>query len=101
MMAVTVYLTVLSGYLAVAYLVGAKLTRTQLVTITALFVAFALLFSFGSFGFFLAGVGFRASDSELAFPFVRYLPTTTFVLEILGIIAAIKFMTDIRKGQKG
>jgi len=95
-LATTVYLTVISGYLAVAYVVGAKLTRSQLVLISTLFVSFAALFAWGSFGFFNTGFRISSDFSELGFA-ETYMPILVLLSEFIGIIAALRFMYDIRK----
>ncbi|MDX1736416.1 MAG: hypothetical protein R3228_18710, partial [Halioglobus sp.] len=43
-----IYLTTVSGYLVTAYLVGARLTRSQLVIVSAIFVTFSALMAFVS-----------------------------------------------------
>ena len=96
MMATTVYLTVVTGYLIVAYLVGAKLTQSQLVTISILFVAFALLFAYGSFEFYGSGFSMVAERPGRLFPATQYIPIVTFFIELAGIVAALRFMVDIR-----
>ena len=44
-----ILITLISGYLVVAYLVGKQLTRTQVIIMNALYLISALLLVFGSF----------------------------------------------------
>ena len=85
MTATTIYLTVLTGYLITAFVVGSKLTRSQLITITALFVAFATLFAFGAYSFWVYAQNLLYEGGD-------YFPFLAFVLQISGIAAAIHFM---------
>ena len=50
--ALMAYLTVTSGYLIVAYLVGRSLTKLQNATISVLFFVMSLMFVFSAFGAF-------------------------------------------------
>ena len=47
--AMGLYFTAVTGYLITAYLIGARLTRSQLLIISALFVVFALIMIFTGF----------------------------------------------------
>ena len=50
----TLYLSVVTGYLIVAYLVGSNLTKFQAAFITLLFVVFSVHFTLSGFGAFEA-----------------------------------------------
>jgi hypothetical protein len=90
------YFTAASGYLIVAYLVGEKLNRSQLLIISALFVVFALAMTFTGFA-----LSERAIQLEVEFEGERdTLDSVSYfmlIAQILGVLAAIKFMLDVRK----
>lgn len=90
------YFTSVSGYLIVAYLVGERLTRSQLVIISALFVVISLSMTFTGFG-----LSERAIQLEIEYEGERdALDSVSYFLlvtQILGIFAALKFMLDVRK----
>ena len=52
----SIYLTVTSGYLIVAYLVGGKLTRSQLVIISGLYIMFAAATTYLAIGYGMRGI---------------------------------------------
>jgi hypothetical protein len=94
------YLTVTSGYLIVSYMVGSKLTRSQTAMVTALYIIFALITTFGVTGFFL-----RAADYigplQQAHPDRGYfgVPVVIAVITIIligGVFMSCKFMWDVR-----
>jgi len=99
MTAMTLYLTAMSGYLLVAYMVGAKLTRPQCAIITGLFLWFTIFVFLGTAGYF----GRAAQLSGLYSEFIPSgMTMDTWVvwwsggLELVGILAALKFMWDVR-----
>ena len=93
------YLTLISGFLAVAYLAGGKLTRWQTAITSVGFVVSASFFIFAAYGYmsravFLIGKtsaeyqsGVMASNAAIG------LVMSIFVL---GILASLKFMWDVR-----
>jgi len=94
----TLYFSAISGYLVVAYLVGQKLTHSQLVVISGLFVVISVVMAFTGFS-----VTERAIQLEIelegerdALDAASYLILTA---QIIGIVAALKFMIDLRKGR--
>ena len=92
------YFTAISGYLIVAYLVGERLTRAQLIIISSLFVVIALAMTFTGFS-----LSERAIQLEVEFEGERdALDSISYfmlVAQILGVFAALKFMVDVRKGK--
>jgi hypothetical protein len=97
----TLYLSATSGYLVVAYLVGGKLTFTQVFTISCLYVLFALFSVYGSVGFALRGIDYVAE-------MMKHRPDALFfgraegvtflaILLVSGIFASLKFMWDVRR----
>lgn len=94
MTAMALYFTVISSYLIIAYMVGAKLARSQLIIVSSLFLVFAVSLVFGTFSFFVAANSFGESSSS---SIEYWLAPIIAVAEVAGIIAALKFMFDIRK----
>jgi hypothetical protein len=90
------YMTAVTGYLIAAYLVGKKLTRSQLYIVSALFVVFALVMTFAGFSLTERAIQLEVElEGELdALDLASYFMV---VVQTLGIIAALKFMIDIRK----
>ncbi len=97
MTSVTIYLTVVSGYLVVAYTAGRNLTKLQLIVISAIFVLFSLFFTAG------ANIHFTKA-TEYAEAIGVYtgvgVARTIFIAQIAGIIAALVFMYSSRKKPK-
>jgi uncharacterized membrane protein len=50
------YLTVTSGFLIVAYLAGRKLTKSQLIIVSCLYLIFASLATYLTIGYGLRGI---------------------------------------------
>ncbi|MFT4815647.1 MAG: hypothetical protein ACI9IQ_001140 [Cyclobacteriaceae bacterium] len=94
MTAMALYFTIVSGYLIIAYMVGEELSKSQMFIVSSLFGVFALILAYASYSFFAeaSNVGNRASSS------IEYwLPSVIGIAESAGIIAAFRFMFDIRK----
>ena len=93
------YFSAISGYLIVAYLVGHNLTRSQLIIISALFVAISLVMTFTGFS-----LTERAIQLEVEFEGERDALDSAgyfmLIAQVLGILAALKFMIDVRKPKK-
>lgn len=93
--AVGLYLTTISGFLIVAYLVGSKLDQSQLTIVSILFVTFSTLLAYVSYS-----LAERAVGLEIEFEGTRdALDWGTYVLlalQVFGILASVKFMIDIR-----
>ena len=94
--AMGLYFTAVTGYLITAYLVGHRLTHSQLYIITALFVVFASIMIFSGFS-----MTERAIELEVKVEGGRdildYMSYVLLMTGILGIVASIKFMMDLRK----
>jgi hypothetical protein len=96
----SLFISVFSAYLLVAYLVGAKLTKFQFLFISSAFTIFELVCCWGTAVYF--GEGYQmAMALEQTHPKLSVIPldpTWIFLpLLLLGIIGALKFMWDIRK----
>jgi len=93
------YLTLISGFLIVAYLVGEKLTKWQAAIVTLGFVLSTSLFTFAAYGYgsraiFLIG---QTSDPYRSGITMTYPALLAIVLMlVLGVIASLKFMWDVR-----
>ena len=96
-----IFWTLAGSYLVVAYQVGQKLTRSQLVIINALFLVSIGLTSFGIWAYFNAGIEFSQEVAQLnpTRP-GRYapnaLPVIQSVTNLLVVLACFKFTWDIR-----
>jgi hypothetical protein len=98
----TLYLSVITGYLVLAFVVGEKLTRFQVVIISILFIIFAGGFLVGSQNhmseLIKLGVEIRAMGRE-GFGESYTANTTLFnlVVDLFGIFASLAFMIQSRK----
>ncbi len=96
----TVFLTVVSAYVAAAYFVGARLGRYQVAFVSMLFVLFAAFAASMTFFAFKRLFHFVAL-LEARHGFVRYLPEGTplilLVLQAILVVAALYFMYQIRR----
>lgn len=95
--AMSIYLTVTSGYLLVAYLVGKDLTRLQVTIITSLFVFFAGLTTFGVMSYMESAVYFGHTYGAGRIPI--WIPYPTAIVFGGGIAACLKFMWDVRHAE--
>lgn len=97
MTATALFLTAASGYLAVAYLVGAKLTRMQNLTVSTLFVGFGLFFTYGTFGYFARATYFYSllAVKPPGISMNEAIPFVVSGFELMGIFACLKFMHDV------
>ena len=93
-------ITVISGYLITAWLVGSKLTRAQVTFINLLFLAFTPAMIWGWMGRYLVALKLQHQPHALnpdaiggVSPYIIGLTTTIFLLAVLG---SLKFMWDIR-----
>ena len=92
--AMGLYVTVSSGYLLVAYLVGKDLTRLQAVIITVLYAVFTAFNTIAVVSYFQTAVYFgHAYGAGLA---PRWPIYGLGLLLGLGILACLKFMWDVR-----
>ena len=95
--ALTLYTTILSGYLVTAYVAGLKMTRLQTLTVSVLFVTTALFASWGTIGFLYGGRILHELQSTVPLLTSRVAPFQIIgVIQVLGIFASLKFMWDVR-----
>lgn len=94
------YMTTLTGYLIVAYVVGKQLTRSQMIIISTCFAIFAVLCTYSAVANSTRILEFTNELRKLN-PTRQFamrdsvLYAVTFVL-YAGIAVALKFMWDIR-----
>lgn len=96
MMATTIYLSVLTAYLFTAYTVGAKLSLFQHIFVTVLFLVFASVFTFATWGLLNAAVTLYESrpDSDRVQTYLAFLIGFS---QAAGILGALMFMLNIRR----
>ena len=94
------YLTVTSGYLIVAYLAGAKLTQSQVLIVSALFLFSAAMSTASGMASLSRAIVFvgelrvaRPNDVVFLGP-SGIVVSATFMLA--GVCASLKFMWDVR-----
>ena len=106
--ALLLYLTVTSGYLIVAYSVGAQLTKSQCLFVSTLFVVFAYYSLWGVTQYWTTGdltrIAFEAYDpiNYIELNSVGLNPAViSLPMGVFGIVGSLKFMWDVRKKAKG
>lgn len=97
----TLYLTILSGYLAVAYLVGAQLTRGQLKLVNAMFVLSSVYFLWSTMTMWLAGLSTYLQAAAGGWVVSLYITAALniflAVAMLAGVFAGVQFMNRIRR----
>jgi hypothetical protein len=93
-------MTALSAYLVTAYILGAKLTRSQTTIINTCFVVFSALGIFAVRGSGMRCLEFvaevQAINPERGFALTSEVLWVIFSAMLLGIFVCLKFMWDIR-----
>ena len=92
--AMSLYLTVTSGYLLVAYLVGRELTLPQTLIITTLFAFFTSANTVATVSYMSNAYYYGHTYGAGRAP-VWAAPVVGVILS-LGVLASIKFMWDVR-----
>lgn len=96
----TVWVSVVAGYLVVAYLAGSKLDRNQVLILNTLYIMVSLLIIFGIWGSFKvqAFYAIQIRDSYPASPHIMnyYVAFGIATGTLLGTLASLKFMRDVR-----
>ena len=97
----TLYLTATSGYLIVAYLIGANLSRSQLITFSGLYLLFAITSTYQSLGYGMRGLHYasvlRNMNASTPLYSTAVIPALLGVALIGGIFASLWFMWDVRR----
>jgi len=95
------FVTIVSGYLAVAYLVGNKLSRSQLIVINFLYLFVAAVVIFTLYAMMNEFQSISVRLQELNQSQVRRIPSwypgLNLVMCSAIVIASLKFMLDLRK----
>ena len=97
------YLTLISGFLAVAYLVGGKLTGWQIAITTVGFALSASFFTYAAFGYFSRAVfliGKTSAEYQSGVMASETGVLAVISIFVLGILASLKFMWDVRHPKK-
>lgn len=94
---ITVYLTLVAGYLIAGYSVGRNLSKTNLTIVSLLFVVAALLLSFLTFQFSSVAIELSEDQDGVGGGVGSYISPILLFLQIAGIIGALKFTLDLRK----
>jgi hypothetical protein len=104
--ALMLYLTVISGYLVVAYLVGKELSRAQSRFISTIFVVFATYALWGVVQYWWTGDQLRILLEAGEFGTVadlNFLGLNPALIAgpmgVVGVFGALRFMWDVRRSQ--
>ena len=97
---IAMLLTLISGYLVIAYLVGAKLSGQQILLVNGLFLLSAFSIAFPAFAAYdrasfllsLTSEAYRSPRSAG----IHLGPGTSVVIFSGAILASLKFMWDVR-----
>ena len=98
--ALGLFLTILSGYLVVAYIIGSQLSRAQVTFINTLFVIFSIVTSLGTLGYFtFQALVIEIFGENLAGPTIvlHVFNFLVFLIQVAAIVGALVFMRSIRK----
>jgi len=91
--AMTLFLTVVTAYLVVAYTVGRELSKFQMFLTTGLFVVFALTFTIGAYGFIERAHYLQTRWGEETYSGLNiYFAYWTGSIQLVGIIGSLYFM---------
>ena len=96
---VTLYISILSGYLIVFYIAGAKLSTMQSIFITMLFVVFSAIPTWAVYEYFSAAMeAASAMEKNFLFHRININPAMLLVpLMVAGIVGCLNFAWDTRK----
>jgi len=96
--AMTLYLSVVTGYLIVGYTAGKNLSKFQIVVITSLFLAFAFFFTVGTYIFFIRAHEIYLLSTPGAYEGATRLYALWIVsAQVLGVLASLAFMYDAQR----
>jgi hypothetical protein len=99
--AISLYITVLTAYLVAAFLAGKRLNSSEYLIVTVLFVLSASFFIFGSVALLSRQLyiveKLAAIESDATVFLSKTLIMYIAAVEILGVLAGLKFMWSIRR----
>ena len=99
-----ILISIASAYLVVAWVVGSKLDRSQVLLINSLFVSFTLLFGLSWARRIQVALSYQEEllkvNPDRMAEIGTWLPQGATILNILIILACLKFMWDIRHPKK-
>lgn len=97
--AVALYISILSAYLIVFYVAGAKLSARQAIFVTMLFVVFSAVPVWAAYEYWSAAMeAARALEKEFLFTRVNVNPAVILLpLMVAGIVGCLIFAWDTRK----
>ncbi len=102
---IAILLTLISGYLIVAYTTGAKLHRQQVALVNTLFGFSSSLFLYAAMACFYKQMELLESLRQIApdnyYPAQPWIIIMVAVVFALVIIASLKFMWDVRHPKAG
>jgi hypothetical protein len=97
---VALFVSILSGYLIVAYMVGKNMTRSQIVILNTLFLGLSGFFVLGALEFARISLEMEYLALEIGTQRIvepqAYLPYGLTMFYGICIIAALRFMWDVR-----
>ncbi len=95
-----ILISIASAYLVVAWVVGSKLDRSQILLINCLFVGFTLLFGLSWARRIQVALSYQEellkTNPDRIAEIGQWLPPGAIIIIILTILACLKFMWDIR-----
>lgn len=99
MEAITLYLTVVTGYILVGYTAGKNVSKYLNFLVTSIFVAFSLFFVAGTWDFFYAAYEYSTRyGPELGMdPVTIWYARTIVAVELMGIVGSLVYMYQVRK----
>ena len=100
--ALVIYITVVSGYLVVAFFVGGRLTRSQMLFVSTTFVVFSGFALWGTIEYFAIGFDIVEVMRSSAFKSGRAAIDPGLVagpLMLIGVIGCLKFMWELRHAE--
>ncbi len=99
--AYTIFWTIVGGYVAAAYFTGAHLTKSQYIIVNSLFIVGASMSAVAVLGYFELGYQYmlelqQVNPKRPLIPGTEYNSRGSIVLNILIMLAGLKFMRDAR-----
>ena len=101
------YFTLVSAYLVVSYLVGAKLTRAQVIVVTSLYLVWIASVVFGQVSAGATYTQLQVALSEMGSIAVGHVDEAPIsmlafsLVQFVGVIASLWFMSSVRHPKIG